>query len=163
MSKKGKIRKFYKNNRIYCILMMVSFVCIMLLGASVVVYFIHQAASDSYGIRLDNLKEDEVKKDVDAITEWYKNKEGVSNANIRVQGKIIYISFEVDTNVTNEAIEAIATGSLEAVGDYSKENCDLQFIANRKDKASYFGSRAAGKTTISWAKYNLNNTTEKAA
>ena len=163
MSKKGRLKKFYKNNRIYCILMMVSFVCILLLGASVVVYFIHQAASDSYGIRLDNLKEDEVKKDVDALTEWFKGKQEVSNISVRSQGKIVYISFEVDTNMTNETIEGLATGSIEAVSDYTKENCDLQYIINRKDKASYFGAKGAGKTTISWAKYNLNQTTEKAA
>ena len=163
MSKKGRLKKFYKNNRIYCILMMISFVCIMLLGASVVVYFIHQAASDSYGIRLDDLKEDEIKKDVDALNEWYKGKQEVTSVNVRTQGKIVYITFEVDTNMTNETIEGIATGSLESVSDYTKENLDLQFIVNRKDKASYFGSKASGKTTISWAKYNLNNTTEKAA
>ena len=71
MSKKGKIRKFYRNNRIYCILMMISFVCIMLLGASVLIYFIHQAASDSYGIRLETLNQEELTKGVDTITEWY--------------------------------------------------------------------------------------------
>ena len=162
MFKKGKLRKFYRNNRIYCILMMISFVCILLLGASVLVYFIHQAASDSYGIRLDSIKEEDVKKDVEAINEWYKNKEGVINPSTRIQGKIVYITFEVDTNMTNETIEGIATGSLESVSDYVKENCDLQFIVNRKDKASYFGSKGAGKTTISWAKYNVNKT-EKAA
>ncbi len=163
MSKKGKIRKFYRNNRIYCILMMISFVCIMLLGASVLIYFIHQAASDSYGIRLETLNQEELTKGVDTITEWYKNKEGVINSSIRVQGKILYITFEVDTNITNETIEGIATNSLESASDYIKDNCDLQFIVNRKDKASYFGSKGAGKTTISWAKYNLNKTTEQAA
>jgi len=162
MIKKGKLRKFYKNNRIYCILMMVSFICLLLLGGSIIVYFIHQAASDSYGIRLEDIKEDEINSGVEKINEWYKNKEGVQNPSIRRQGKILYITFEVDTNMTNETIEGIATGSLESVSDYIKENCDLQFIINRKEKASYFGSKARGKTAISWAKYNVNKT-EKAA
>ena len=33
-----------------------------------------------------------------------------------------------------ETIEGIATGSLESVSDYTKENLDLQFIVNRKVK-----------------------------
>lgn len=162
MSKKGNLKKFYKNNRIYCILMIVSAVCILLLGASVVVYFIHQAASDSYGIRLEGLKQEEVDKDVDAIKNWYSSKEEVSNSNVRVQGKIIYIEFEVDPSVANETIQSIATSSLEAVSDYTKDNCDLQFIVSRKDMGAYFGSKGRGKTVISWSNYNLNKTEQAA-
>ena len=74
MSKKGAIKKFYRNNRIYCILMMVSFVCILLLGGSLVVYFINQARGDSYGVRLEGLKMDEVNKDILLKSGMKKNK-----------------------------------------------------------------------------------------
>lgn len=156
MSKKGRLKKFYKNNRIYCILMMVSVLCIFLLGVSVLVYFVRQAAGDSYGIRLVDVKTEEVEKDVNAVKDWYSNKEGIIKSNVRVQGKIIYVEFEVDPSVTNETIQGIATSSLEALSDYTKETCDIQFIVSRKDMASYFGSKGRGKTVISWANYNLN-------
>ena len=156
MSKKGRLKKFYKNNRIYCILMMVSVLCIFLLGASVLVYFIRQAAGDSYGVRLVDVKTEEVEKDVNAVKDWYSNKEGIIKSNVRVQGKIIYVEFEVDPSVTNETIQGIATSSLEALSDYTKETCDIQFIVSRKDMAAYFGSKGRGKTVISWANYNLN-------
>ena len=156
MSKKGTIKKFYRNNRIYCILMMVSFLCILLLGGSVLVYFIHQAAGDSYGVRLEGVKSEEVEKDVNAIKDWYSNKEGIIKSNVRIQGKIVYVEFEVDSSVSNETIQGIATSSLEVISDYTKDTCDIQFIVNRKDMGSYFGSKGRGKTVISWANYNLN-------
>lgn len=156
MSKKGRLKKFYKNNRIYCILMMVSLLCILLLGTSVFVYFIRQASGDSYGVRLVDIKTEEIEKDVNSIKEWFGNKEGIVKSNVRTQGKIIYIEFEVDPTVTNETIQGIATSSLEAISDYSKETCDIQYIVSRKDMASYFGSKGRGKTVISWANYNLN-------
>ena len=156
MVKKGTIKKFYKNNRIYCILMMVSLVCILLLGGSVLVYFIHQASGDSYGVRLEGIKQDEIDKDVNAIKEWYSAKEGIVKSNVRTQGKIIYIEFEVDPSVTNETIQGIATSSLEAISEYTKSTCDIQFIISRKDMGSYFGSKGRGKTVISWANYNVN-------
>ena len=160
MAKKGAIKKFYRNNRIYCILMMVSFICILLLGGSVFVYFIHQARGDSYGIRLEGVKMDEVNKDVESIKKWYEEKQETTNVNVRTQGKIIYVEFEVDPSVTNEVIQGIATSSLESISDYTKNTCDVQFIVKRKDMASYFGSKGRGKTVISWANYNLNKTEE---
>ena len=160
MSKKGAIKKFYRNNRIYCILMMVSFVCILLLGGSVFIYFINQARGDSYGIRLEGVKMDEVNKDVDAIKKWYEEKQETTNVNVRTQGKIIYVEFEVDPSVTNEVIQGIATTSLEAMSEYTKNTCDIQFIVSRKGMGSYFGSKGRGKTVISWANYNLNKSEE---
>ena len=53
---KKKLRAFYKNNRIYCILIMISLACLLLLGIGVIFYFIGQATSSSYGNRLDNIE-----------------------------------------------------------------------------------------------------------
>ena len=156
MAKKGRLKKFYRNNRIYCILMLVSLFCILLLGGSVLVYFIHQAAGDSYGVRLEGIKQDEIDKDINSVKEWYSSKEGIVKSNIRLQGKIIYVEFEVDPSVTNETIQGIATSSLESISDYSKSTCDIQFVVTRKDMSAYFGSKGRGKTVISWANYNLN-------
>lgn len=160
MSKKGAIKKFYRNNRIYCILMMVSFVCILLLGGSLVVYFINQARGDSYGVRLEGLKMDEVNKDIDSIKKWYEEKQETTNVRVRNQGKIIYVEFEVDPSVTNEEIQGIATSSLESISEYTKKTCDIQFIVSRKDMGAYFGAKGRGKIVISWSNYNLNNTEE---
>ena len=38
----GKLKGFYKNNRIYCIMMAISIFCIALIGVAFLVYFINQ-------------------------------------------------------------------------------------------------------------------------
>ena len=47
-----KLKGFYQNNRIYCILMIVSIVCIILIASAFVYYFIEQTRTDVYGKRL---------------------------------------------------------------------------------------------------------------
>ena len=49
-----RIKKFYKRNRIYCILMLVSFVCLVTLGSALAIYFYNQTIGDPYGNRLED-------------------------------------------------------------------------------------------------------------
>ena len=51
-----KLKGFYQNNRIYCILMIVSIVCIILIASAFVYYFIEQTRTDIYGKRLYGIK-----------------------------------------------------------------------------------------------------------
>ena len=50
-----KFKKFYKYNRIYCILMMISLFCFLLMGTGVIVYFVSQINTSKYGSRLNGI------------------------------------------------------------------------------------------------------------
>ena len=52
----GKLKGFYKNNRIYCIMMAISIFCIALIGVAFLVYFINQTKTDAYGDRLNGIE-----------------------------------------------------------------------------------------------------------
>ena len=49
-----KFKEFYKRNRVYSILMLISLVCIVSILVGVIVYFIGQTSKDKYGNRLDD-------------------------------------------------------------------------------------------------------------
>ena len=58
-----KLKGFYQNNRIYCILMIVSIVCIILIASAFVYYFIEQTRTDVYGKRLYGIESVKISDD----------------------------------------------------------------------------------------------------
>ncbi len=154
------LKKFYKNNRIYCILMLVSLVCFILMGSAVVIYFLGQATSSKYGNRLENVSKYEVEKELGDVEEYFKNSKSVLETTVRLQGKIIYITVKVEEKVTNEEIQNLGNGCLEKLTDEQKGFYHLQFIFERDNLTPYMGSKSSSKTAISWANYNFETEEE---
>lgn len=154
-----KLKKFYYSNRIYCILMIISILCILILGIGVIAYFIGQATSSSYGTRLEEVENHPVEKELIEYEKYFKESEGVKSVTIRLQGKIIYTTVEVEDNKTNEDIQNLATGSLEKLSDDEKNFYDVQYIFKRKSYNPYLGSKSHSKTIISWANYKFEEET----
>lgn len=150
-----KLKEFYKNNRIYCILMLVSLFCFILMGSAVVIYFINQASSDKYGNRLEDLDNYPVTKELAELETFYKESDGVNKASVRLQGKIIYVRVEVDPKTDIDGMQNIATESLNKLTDEQKGYYELQFTFLRDGFAPYSGSKAASRTVITWNNYNI--------
>lgn len=153
-----KFKKFYKYNRIYCILMMISLFCFLLMGTGVVVYFVSQINTSKYGNRLDGI-------DNHNQSEIIKNLEGaytdskIREKSVRIQGKIVYIELSVEPATTNEEIQTICTSSLNAISDEDKAFFDLQFIVKREGLIPYMGSKNHSKVNITWGNYSFDITT----
>ena len=156
---KKKLRVFYKNNRIYCILIMISLACLLLLGVGVIFYFVGQATSSAYGNRLDNIENYKVDNEIKELEKFYKESDGVKSATVRLQGKIIYVDVAMNDDKTNEDIQNIATTSLGKLTDEQKGYYDIQFIFTRDKYNPYFGSKAHSNTVISWANFKYDETT----
>ncbi|MDE6141103.1 MAG: hypothetical protein K2G03_00730 [Bacilli bacterium] len=150
-----KLKAFYRNNRIYCILMLVSLFCFILMGSAVIIYFVHQASSDKYGTRLDDIDSYPVSSELAQLETFYKESDGVKKATVRLQGKIIYVSVEVDAKLTVDEMQNIATESLTKLTEEQKSYYDLQFTFNRDGLAPYSGSKASSRTVITWSNYNI--------
>lgn len=155
-----KIKKFYKNNRIYCILMLISILCIILMGVCVVTYFVNQLSMSPYGSRLDNIEEHDLGSTLDDLKEFYKSQEHVLDANVRLQGKIIYVYVTCETDLKNDEIQNIATSSLEKISDDNRSFYDMQFIFTREGLNGYFGSKNANATIITWSNFTYDTTEE---
>ncbi len=154
-----KMRKFYKNNRIYCILMIISALCIIIMGASVIIYFVGQANTSPYGDRLNGINDYKLGNTLKDLEEFYKGQEGVISVSSRLQGKIIYINVKVIDDVKNETIQNMATGSLEKISEENKGFYDMQFIFMRDKYNPYFGSKTASNTVITWTNFSYDTET----
>lgn len=153
-----KFKEFYKRNRVYSILMIVSLVCIVSILVGVIVYFVGQTTRDKYGNRLDgidNVKITDTKKS--EVINKIKENELVNNVNIDIKGKLIYVNIELKTGKHADS-EAICQTSLEAFSEDEKKFYDIQYIVSNKDnnKEENFpvmGYIKAGNSVIKWTNY----------
>ena len=158
----NKLKKFYKNNRIYCILMLISISCFILICASLLGYIISQSTKSEYGSRLEEIESYPVDDNINAIKTYLKSLEGVESSNVRLQGSIIYINVTVKDEATKEEIQNIANTALENISEENKEYYEIQYVFNRKSYDSYFGSKTANNDVISWSySFDTEPNTEK--
>lgn len=150
-----RIRKFYKNNRIYCILMLISFICLVILGSALVIYFLNQATSDKYGPRMDGRDVDVIKVDMEEAKDYFEKAEGVLDVLISREGPTVYIVVDVEPEMTLAAMQSLATESLAVMSEEGKEQFELQFTFEREGKVPYEGSKPTSNTIISWSNYKV--------
>lgn len=121
---------------------------------------IFSTGKTEYGDRLKNIVE--IKKSVlDDVKKSTEEYEEVEEANVRIQGKIVYTVIKVTEATSKDKAKEIAAKTLEK---YSKEviDCyDFEFIINQKEQLdeegndkSYTiaGTKHPNKESISWTK-----------
>lgn len=121
---------------------------------------IFSTGKTEYGDRLKNIVE--IKKSVlDDVKKSAEEYEEVEEANVRIQGKIVYTVIKVTEATSKDKAKEIAAKTLEK---YSKEviDCyDFEFIINQKEQLdeegndkSYTiaGTKHPNKESISWTK-----------
>lgn len=153
-----KIKKFYQNNRIFCILMGISALCLAGILSFFVLYFVNQTKNDSYGNRLNGIETVKITKaSIDEISSKMKEEKQVDNVIINVKGKILYITTTLKEGKYEEA-QAIAIKSLNYINEEAKDFYDINFIFDLIDnKESIFpimGYKKSDASTISWTKAN---------
>ena len=151
----NKLKKFYENNRIYCILMIISTICLLIILTSIIVYFVSQTKTSVYGNRLDGIEEHEVNNDLNELKSYFESNDKVKKVSTDIRGKIIYVEIEVNEQVGNEEIQTICTESLSKLSDDNKSFYDLQYIVRRDNLNPYLGSKSAHQTIIAWANYSF--------
>lgn len=153
-----KLKSFYKKNRVYSILMMISIICVVAILVGVVVYFIGQTNKDKYGNRLYGIDNIKIKDDkLTEIENKISENEKVKSTEIDIRGKLIYINITLNTG-THVDSEAIAQTSLELFTEDEKAYYDLQYTIVNKDDAieenfPIMGYIKAGNSVIKWTNY----------
>ena len=153
-----KFKEFYKRNRVYSILMIVSLVCIVSILVGVIVYFIGQTTKDKYGNRLDGIESvqiNDTKKN--EVANKIKENELVDNVDIDIKGKLIYVNITLKTGKHTDS-EAICQTSLDTFTEDEKKFYDIQYIVSNKDKNieenfPVMGYIKAGNSVIKWTNY----------
>ncbi len=150
---------FYKNNRVYVILMVVSIVCILSILIGVIVYFAKQSSQDIYGNRLEGIEAVEIKEDkLTEIENVVKENELVSKVNVNLQGKLIYVVVTLSNGTPTDA-ENISVKVMEKLSEEEKEFYDIQFMFTSTSESEdnvfpIMGYKKSSSTTISWTKYS---------
>lgn len=153
-----KLKSFYKKNRVYSILMMVSIICVVAILVGVVIYFVGQTNKDKYGNRLYGIdsvliKDEKIKEIENKISE----NELVKSTDIDIRGKLIYVNIVLN-NGTHVDAEAIAQSSLELFSDEEKAFYDIQYIVSNENTDTeenfpIMGYIKAGNSVIKWTNY----------
>lgn len=151
-----RVKRFYKNNRIYCILMGISFACIVLIILSLLAHFIHQNASNVYGNRLDDIDKYPVKENIEEVKSKATESNLVESITVEQKGKIIWINVKAKADASLEDLQNIAGDTLKSFSPENLGYYDLHFLMMREGKKGYFGDKSASSSTINWAKYNLD-------
>lgn len=155
-----KLGDFYKRNRVYSILMIVSVICIISILVGVIMYFVGQTNKDKYGNRLDGIESVLITdKKIQKIEAKIKENELVKDTEINIRGKLIYINITLKTGKYTDS-QSISESSLELFSEEEKEYYDIQYIIKNKDKNSedkfpIMGYLKAGNSVIKWTNYNV--------
>jgi len=155
-----KLSTFYKKNRVYSILMIISIICIVSILVGVIMYFIGQTNKDKYGTRLEGIESVEIKdKKLNEIEDKIKENELVKDVDIHIKGKLIYINITLNSGKHTDS-ENIAQSSLESFSEKEKAYYDIQYIVKNEDKKNeekfpVMGYIKAGNSVIKWTNYEI--------
>ena len=155
-----KLIKFYKNNRIYCILMIVSLICLIVIMISLLLYFTSQISNSKYGHRLDDIAEHPVENELNELKSSFESNDKVISVSVDTKGKIVYVNLTVKPELQNNDIQTLCTESLAKFTDEQKEYYDIQYLVKRDGLNPYLGSKSASKKIIAWANFNYEEKEE---
>ena len=153
-----KFKEFYKRNRVYSILMIISTICVIAIIIGVLFYFFGQTSKDKYGNRLDGINEVKLNDDkISDIENKISENKLVKSTEIDIRGKLIYSNIILNTGTHSDS-ESIAQASLELFSKEEKEFYDIQYIIENEDKAitenfPVMGYIKAGNSVIKWTNY----------
>jgi len=122
------LKKFFKEHRIFTMLMAIVVVCIVLIITVLINVFYMGNGSNEYGNRLEGIEEVKISKSKENDFENnVANNDKIKKVDLRVQGKIIYITMQVETGVKLEEAEGIALKSLDNFSEKELSFYDFNF------------------------------------
>lgn len=152
----NKIKKFYKEHRIFTILMAIVLVCIVLMATILIQCFYVGNGTDKYGNRLEGIENYEIatsrQKDFENNI---ANNEKVKSVDIIITGKIIYITMQINEDVALEEAKSIASKSLEEFTEDEQSFYDFNITLkqNSSDKGDGFiisGYKNKNSSSLVW-------------
>lgn len=111
-----------------------------------------------YGNRLEGI--DDVKlSNLSEVESSLKDNENIVDANVRLQGKIVYVTFEVNSDVSLDSAKEIASSTLSSFNEDELAFYDFSYLVkwtNETDEGSEVagiaGTKHHGLDSITWSK-----------
>ena len=143
-----KSKKKYKT-----IIFIVAIVIIAIIVFFTLKSFLYPSDTKSvYGNRLNGIEDVKITSDKKtAVINRIKTESNVTEANVEVQGKIIYIFVTVNKNIDKEGLEGLFEDSLTVFSDDEKSFYDFQFFGtNDESKFKVIGAKSKQSESIAW-------------
>jgi len=123
-----KIKRFYKEHRVFTILMAIVIVCLVLIITVLVQCFYVGNGTDKYGTRLEGIENYEITDSRQSDFENnVANNEKVKSVKLIISGKIIYITIQFQEDVELNEAKNIAQKSLEQFSEEEQDFYDFNF------------------------------------
>ena len=155
------MKKFIRNNKAICFMVLIIIACIGISVALLLKYFYFGNGGSKYGDRLDGIEAVEIndtKKE--SLVNSIKEGKNVDDAKVLVSGKIIYIRIAFEAGADLDTSKSIAVKSLEQFSEEEKKFYDVHFtlVSEKTDTNEGFtimGAKNVNGTNLIW---NNNNT-----
>ena len=139
-----KLGKFFKEHRVFTILMAVVLVCVILI-ATVLFRLFYDSKKGKYGDRLEGINKVELsEKKLDDIETKIIAEKNVLVAECRVQGKIVYIHITFDTPESLVEAQGTAQKSLENFSEEERAFYDFHFTLKKSSTETSEGFLITG-------------------
>ena len=159
----NKIKIFYKEHRVFIILMAVGLVCMIIILAVLFVFFYGGDGKDKYGTRLENRSNYEITEErIEDLENFYITDEKVLSAKAEIRGRIVYIKINFAENVELLEAEGIAQKALQEKFTMEEQNYyDFHFTLKELPSATNEGFIISGAKNKngSGLVWNLNRET----
>lgn len=154
------MKQFYKENRVFSILMIVVAVCLLLIIGITLKYFIFGSSSSPYGDRLKDEKKYKISDDLKTeVKSALESDESIKKASVRVSVRTIYISMEFNTGVSLEEAKGKAVTALEKFSEDELGYYDVEFILTEESADNSEGFTIMGAKNVNGSNIVWNNNT----
>ena len=154
------MKQFYKENRVFSILMIVVAVCLLLIIGITLKYFIFGISSSPYGDRLKDEKKYKISDDLKTeVKSTLESDESIKKASVRVSVRTIYISMEFNTGVSLEEAKGKAVTALEKFSEDELGYYDVEFILTEESADNSEGFTIMGAKNVNGSNIVWNNNT----
>lgn len=149
------IKKFYKEHRIFSILMAVVIVCVILLCTLLIQCF-YTGNKDKYGDRLEDISKYEIKEEkLTEIETKIASQKDVEKVNIYRTGRIIYSELKFKGEVDKLAAQNVAINLLDEFSTDEKSYYDFHFELEKEETTTsegflLQGCRNSNGNGLSW-------------
>lgn len=146
----------HKGLSIVCGLALILFIIVFIIFISLFI----TTGKGAYGDRLDGIEEVKLSDSfLNEVKTSLEENDNIESANVRLQGKIVYIEFRAKSDVSTSAVKSISDEILEKFSEDELKFYDFSFIVkwiNETDDGekttAIEGYKHHNKTVISWTK-----------
>lgn len=149
----SKIWNLIKRHKILTIICTLATIVIIIMMVVLFKFFI--GGNDKYGNRLDGIEKVEVtSKEKKELTNALKEYDEVTDASVRLQGKIIYINIKYKEKTSIDTAKKIATSTLENLDKKELKFYDIGYFLTSEGEEKFYitGTKKPKLETISWIK-----------